>query len=72
MWHFKESLELGAIGIYLVTDGASDHTHDFLLNQLPFLHTKYDHDWRIHTIGWHCSKRFAEFYTDNNRIRGKQ
>lgn len=50
----KESLESGAMGIYLITDGATDHTHEFLLNQLPSLYSRYDKDWRIHTVGWHC------------------
>jgi len=48
---------LEAAGIYLVTDGMADHTHEFLLNQLPSLRTQFGHGWRINTVGWYCSKR---------------
>ena len=56
------SLESGAKGVYLITDGAADHTHEFLLNQLPSLGSRYAHPWKIHAIGWRCSDRLVIIY----------
>lgn len=55
--HLQDSLESGAQGIYLLTDGSADHTHEFLLHQLPWLCSKYGMEWRMNTVGWYCSKR---------------
>ena len=52
---FKAALLSGAEGIYLVTDGQADHTHDFLLNQLPRLRKRFGEHWKLNTIAFHCA-----------------
>ena len=52
---FKAALLSGAEGIYLVTDGQADHTHDFLLNQLPRLRKQFGEHWILNTIAFHCA-----------------
>ncbi|CAI8007237.1 von Willebrand factor A domain-containing protein 3A [Geodia barretti] len=51
----KLSLESGVKNIYLITDGTADHTHNFLLSQVPQLRTWYGDHWKIHTVAFHCS-----------------
>lgn len=52
---FKAALLSGAEGIYLVTDGQADHTHEFLLNQLPRLRKQFGEHWTLNTIAFHCT-----------------
>lgn len=51
---FKTALLSGAEGIYLVTDGQADHTHEFLLNQLHRLKKQFGKTWTLNTIAFHC------------------
>lgn len=52
---FKAALLSGAEGIYLVTDGQADHTHEFLLSQLPRLRKQFGEQWTLNTIAFHCT-----------------
>ena len=52
---FKAALFSRAEGIYLVTDGQADHTHEFLLNQLPKLRQQFGGQWTLNTIAFHCT-----------------
>ena len=52
---FKAALLSGAEGIYLVTDGQADHTHEFLLNQLPKLREQFRESWTLNTTAFHCT-----------------
>lgn len=52
---FKTALLSGAEGIYLVTDGEADHTHDFLLNQVPRLRQQFGKQWVLNTAGFYCA-----------------
>ena len=52
---FKAALLSGAEGIYLMTDGQADHTHDFLLNQLPRLRKQFGEHWILNTVAFHCA-----------------
>lgn len=51
----KVCLQSEATGIYLVTDGTADHTHEFLLNQIPILRRSFGDSWRINTVAFHSS-----------------
>lgn len=50
-------LRLGsACGVYLVSDGSSNHTQEFLLSQLSGLRELYGSRWTVHTITPHTNE----------------
>ena len=52
---FKAALLSGAEGIYLVTDGEADHTHQFLVDYLPKLRQQFGDQWRLNSVAFYCT-----------------
>ena len=51
----RTALLSSAEGIYLVTDGEADHTHQFLLDHLPKLRQQFGDEWRLNAIAFYCT-----------------